>query len=1133
MPLGQGDVIVLGTIRPVGGSDGSGGPDAMRPGIAVRAGMRTACFRAGRSALCLPSLILGLLLLCLLLAASAPADPLDDFPRPLGAEWAQLYPEAFGRSIIAIPTGYVIAGKQNGPSGSALLDSWAILLRYNADGTLADQETFHLDDDHNEAFDIVPGYDDVDALDGYIVAGAKHQAFSEDGHDYYNAYVWLMEVGLDFERVWENTFGDPFSDYGYAVFDDGGGYVVSGQYSNPNASAYLLRTDASGVITWEASWATDPRWLFSPVIRDAVPAAGGGLVVATESGLHKLGPYTSGERPSDTPLWSTATTDYLRSVIAVPGGYVATGSVRIDADVEHTDLVLLKVAENGAIVWRRMYGRDSPVLGASGVNDYGTEVIRTADGGFAVVGTTYSYAWHGGSDVWLIKTDVDGNIEWDIVAGDSNSDAGSGIVQDAAHDLIVTGTAKYDDGLGGGLVDWIYTVKFGDVYHPPLASFTYSPQNPVFIDEPVSFDASASTPGAAGDSLVLYEWDFGDGNTGTGVDSAHTYLAPGAYTVTLYVTDSNGIRRDASQVVTVEGFNVQWQRTFGNGMDWYYDLAEGDAGSALLCGINCISSSNCSTWITKVDARGSVAWSSTYPDIYYGGRDGAQKAIRGHDGHFLVAGFRDKGTTGTTRDLRVIKVHAATGEKVWDKSFDYAGGTDEAVDIKAVPTGGYIVAGYATTVTELPVDIDAWLIRLDEDGNSVWQRTYSNTGDLRLRGDAVATIDGGGFLVLGTESGSFSRQPIIAIKTDSDGIEQWRYTIPYDAGTYSTRATWTTQLSGGDFAIAGTLSDEHALITLAEDGSSHTAVTWGTSYAYDYIDDADTAPDGGFVVVGTRYQPATDNDTYVARLDRFGNRSWEDSYGDPGVGGENGQGVAHLDDGSILVLHSDSYDGVMRLTRIGPNALPSGDFVYSPAEPVATQPVTFTAGLTDVDGSVVSWIWQFGAGQGAPVETGSRTVEHTYATAGSYDVSLQAFDDSGGEWSVAKVVTVAAAPVDLCPGDPDKIVPGICGCGVADTDTDGDGIADCVDNCPSAANADQRNTDGDAFGDACDDDDDNDGMPDGWEEAYLGLDPLVDDADGDVDRDGVTNLDEYRAGSEPAPRRVIGVLPAIMILLTD
>ncbi len=57
---------------------------------------------------------------------------------------------------------------------------------------------------------------------------------------------------------------------------------------------------------------------------------------------------------------------------------------------------------------------------------------------------------------------------------------------------------------------------------------------------------------------------------------------------------------------------------------------------------------------------------------------------------------------------------------------------------------------------------------------------------------------------------------------------------------------------------------------------------------------------------------------------------------------------------------------------------------------------------------------------------------------------------------------------DGCPNDPNKIAPGVCGCGVYDTDSDGDGTANCVDNCPSAPNPAQLDLDGDGVGDACD-----------------------------------------------------------------
>lgn len=90
-------------------------------------------------------------------------------------------------------------------------------------------------------------------------------------------------------------------------------------------------------------------------------------------------------------------------------------------------------------------------------------------------------------------------------------------------------------------------------------------------------------------------------------------------------------------------------------------------------------------------------------------------------------------------------------------------------------------------------------------------------------------------------------------------------------------------------------------------------------------------------------------------------------------------------------------------------------------------------------------------------------------------------------------------------------------------DTDGDGVPDIEDNCPQLANPDQADHDGDGLGDACDDDDDNDGLTDAYETGVTGTDPLAADTgatgtpDGlrDDDLDGLTNLDEQAAGTDP------------------
>lgn len=103
--------------------------------------------------------------------------------------------------------------------------------------------------------------------------------------------------------------------------------------------------------------------------------------------------------------------------------------------------------------------------------------------------------------------------------------------------------------------------------------------------------------------------------------------------------------------------------------------------------------------------------------------------------------------------------------------------------------------------------------------------------------------------------------------------------------------------------------------------------------------------------------------------------------------------------------------------------------------------------------------------------------------------------------------------------DPDKRIwlDDITITGIVGDDNDGDGYFSSGDNCPMISNPDQLDSDSDAKGDLCDDDDDNDGLTDAQEAAYDFLsptDPL--DALIDSDNDGLVNLDEIRFGFDPS-----------------
>ncbi|MFC1864997.1 thrombospondin type 3 repeat-containing protein [Chloroflexota bacterium] len=96
--------------------------------------------------------------------------------------------------------------------------------------------------------------------------------------------------------------------------------------------------------------------------------------------------------------------------------------------------------------------------------------------------------------------------------------------------------------------------------------------------------------------------------------------------------------------------------------------------------------------------------------------------------------------------------------------------------------------------------------------------------------------------------------------------------------------------------------------------------------------------------------------------------------------------------------------------------------------------------------------------------------------------------------------------IDECPDDPDKTSPGICGCGVPDTDSDGDGTADCNDGCPSDPNND---TDGDGICgdvDICPNDPDNDADGDGVCGDIDNCPDVSNPDQADADGDGLGNV---------------------------
>ncbi len=143
--------------------------------------------------------------------------------------------------------------------------------------------------------------------------------------------------------------------------------------------------------------------------------------------------------------------------------------------------------------------------------------------------------------------DPDGNIlsyEWDF--GDGNTATGREVshLYEKSGTYVARLTIRDDSGLENQNSISERTIVINE---PPVAEA--GPDQHVTASE-VIFDASQSYD--LDGEIISYEWDFGDGQRGTGQMVAHTYRAPGVYDVGLYIVDSSGtIRNDASDTMTV------------------------------------------------------------------------------------------------------------------------------------------------------------------------------------------------------------------------------------------------------------------------------------------------------------------------------------------------------------------------------------------------------------------------------------------------------------------------------------------------------------------------------------------------------------------------------------------------------
>ncbi len=367
----------------------------------------------------------------------------------------------------------------------------------------------------------------------------------------------------------------------------------------------------------------------------------------------------------------------------------------------------------------------------------------TADGGCVVAGGSYSGPSgnkssinQGNADYWFVKLDGSGNKEWENVYG--------GGADEYANRVLPTPDGGYL------LAGWSLSVPSGNKTNANAGARDY------WL---VKTDGSGN---------MLWEQVYG----GTSRDwcwcmgvSSNNYLL-GGYSRSAGGTGNKTAARignDDWWVICVDtNGNILWDAAYG-GTAWQYlyDIQPTSDGGFLLTGESNSGISGNKTsanqgyydgWVMKIDASGNKQWERSYGGTT---NDWLLTGIE-IDGGYIVGGSSTSGATGNKSsgnnggaDWWVIKLDT-NGDKVWEKGY---GGTDweRLKSIQPTDDGGYLlfgttwsgVGGNKTTANFGSGTADYWLVKIDADGNILWQQEFGGDDDDYAINTLIRASDGG------------------------------------------------------------------------------------------------------------------------------------------------------------------------------------------------------------------------------------------------------------------------------------------------------------------------------------------------------------------------------------------------------
>jgi hypothetical protein len=308
---------------------------------------------------------------------------------------------------------------------------------------------------------------------GYLIAGTT----TEIGAGYFDAFA--LKIDLNGDTVWARSFGTDSADFGAAAIQTSdGGYLISGSTEQDSLEdIYVIKTDSSGNILWAKSFGGPATDYASDVIETVNGYVIGAVTESFGAGLRDF--YIIKTNFLGDTLWTRVfgglSTDECYSICSTgDGGCIAAGRTD-NFGAGATDVLVIRLDSNGAIVWSKTYGGNSA--------DVCHRIRPTFNGGYILSGFTSSFGvfWQ---DAYVVKIDSVGNVQWSRIFGQTYFDAAEDAIQTQDSGYIVAGYYAPQIGEGDLLLirmnsvgDTIWSRSYGTIYDEGALAIRETPDN--------------------------------------------------------------------------------------------------------------------------------------------------------------------------------------------------------------------------------------------------------------------------------------------------------------------------------------------------------------------------------------------------------------------------------------------------------------------------------------------------------------------------------------------------------------------------------------------------------------------------------------------------------------------------------